>query len=121
HARANPTPEPEQPPVEVSGDVAEDLEGTWIGRPEIATIDYDITLEFTRNEDGSVNGYLVGTTFGDINQPFRNFGIEDRLMNFTMPNINPWSFTGEILDGDTLTGVLTSAQGVVKVTFSPAD
>ena len=31
------------------------------GTPRIATIDYDIFLEFTKNPDGTVQGKLIGT------------------------------------------------------------
>ena len=64
HERANPTPEPPQPPVQVGPGVADALAGRWVGRPRIATIDVDIELEFTKNADGTVNGKLIGTNLG---------------------------------------------------------
>ena len=64
HERANPTPEPPQPPVQVAAGVADALAGRWVGRPRIHTIDVDIELEFTKNADGTVNGKLIGTNLG---------------------------------------------------------
>jgi hypothetical protein len=58
----------------VEADIANALAGMWVGRPRIATIDYDIELEFTRNADGAVVGKLIGTTLpkeGKIDKPLR--------------------------------------------------
>src|SRR5690606_32247200 len=66
YERANPTPEAEQPPAEAPAATAEALEGRWVGRPRIPTIDLDIELEFTTNPDGTVTGKLIGTTLGEI-------------------------------------------------------
>src|SRR6266446_452295 len=49
--RANPQPETATP-IQVSEDVANALTGRWVGRPSIATIDYDIEVEFSRSADG---------------------------------------------------------------------
>jgi hypothetical protein len=116
HERANPTPEPPQPPVQVSPGVADALAGRWVGRPRIATIDVDIELEFTKNADGTVNGKLIGTNLGRIDRALRQFTIADNTVYFTLPNVDPWRFSGDLGDG-TMTGVVASAQGGVPVTF----
>jgi hypothetical protein len=116
HERANPTPEPPQPPVQVAAAVADALAGRWVGRPRIATIDVDIELEFTKNADGTVNGKLIGTNLGAIDRPLRQFTIVDNTVYFTLPNVDPWRFSGELGDGS-ITGVVASAQGGVPVTF----
>jgi hypothetical protein len=121
YRRANPTPEPPQPPVEVAAEIADLLDGRWVGRPRIATIDVDIELEFTKNADGTVNGRLIGTNLGAIDKPFRNFRIDGRQMSFTLPNVDPWSFNGQITEDGTITGAVGSAQGGAPVTFSPSD
>src|SRR5262249_22838453 len=59
--RANPQPETAAP-VQVEADVANALAGRWVGRHRIATIDYDVELEFTKNADGAIVGKLIGTT-----------------------------------------------------------
>ncbi|MDX1561359.1 MAG: hypothetical protein R3305_00435 [Gammaproteobacteria bacterium] len=119
--RANPTPEPPQPPVEVTASLADTLDGRWVGRPRIPTIDVDIELEFTKNDDGTVNGRLIGTTLGEIDKPLRNFTIDGRVMRFTLPNVDPWSFAGEITEDGEIAGFVTSAQGGLPVTFRPVD
>jgi hypothetical protein len=116
HERANPTPEPPQPPVQVAAGVADALAGRWVGRPRIATIDVDIELEFTKNADGTVNGKLIGTNLGRIDRPLRGFTVANNTVYFTLPNVDPWRFSGELGDG-TMTGVVASAQGGVPVTF----
>jgi hypothetical protein len=116
HERANPTPEPAQPPVKVAAGVADSLAGRWVGRPRIATIDVDVELEFTKNADGTVNGKLIGTNLGRIDRPLRQFAIADNTVYFTLPNVDPWRFSGDLGDG-TITGVLASSQGGVPVTF----
>ena len=116
HERANPTPEPPQTPVQVGPGVADSLAGRWVGRPRIATIDVDIELEFTKNADGTVSGKLLGTNLGRIDRTLRGFTIADRTVYFTLPNVDPWRFSGDIGDG-TITGVVASAQGGVPVTF----
>jgi hypothetical protein len=116
HERASPTPEPPQPPVRVSAEVAAALAGRWIGRPEIHTIDVDIELQFTRNADGTVDGKLIGTNLGRIDRALRQFAVADRVVYFTLPNVDPWRFSGDLRDG-TLSGVVASAQGGVPVTF----
>jgi hypothetical protein len=117
YERANPTPEPEQPPVEVSASVAGALAGRWVGRPEIATIDLDIEIEFTRNADGTVDGRLIGTTLGEIDQPLRAFTVDGRTVSFTFPNVDPWSVSGELGVDGTIDGVVYSIQGGMPVTF----
>jgi hypothetical protein len=120
HERANPTPEPDQQPLEVPASIADALAGTWIGRPEIATIDLDIEIEFIRNADGTVNGQLIGTTLGEIDKPFRDFAIDGRQVSFTLPNVDPWSVSGELSDNGTIDGVVYSIQGGMPVTFRRA-
>jgi hypothetical protein len=120
HERANPTPEPPQPPVTVAAGLADTLAGRWVGRPRIHTIDVDIELEFTKNADGTVNGKLIGTNLGHIDRPLRGFTIVDRTMYFTLPNVDPWRFSGDIREGGTIDGVVASAQGGVPVTFRRA-
>jgi hypothetical protein len=120
YERANPRPEPEQEPIEVTPSVASALAGRWIGRPRIATIDLDIEVEFTRNSDGTLNGQLIGTTLGAINQPLRNFRVEGQQVNFTFPNVDPWSVAGELSDEGTIVGVVFSIQGGAPITFTRA-
>lgn len=120
YERANPTPEPAQEPIEVAASVANALAGRWVGRPRIATIDLDIELEFTRNADGTVNGKLIGTTLGAIDKPFRDFAIDGRQVSFTLPNVDPWSVSGELTDDGTIEGVVFSIQGGMPVTFRRA-
>ncbi|MGB7214990.1 MAG: hypothetical protein WBE98_08120, partial [Gammaproteobacteria bacterium] len=119
YERANPTPEPEQAPVAVSADVAKALNGRWVGRPRIVTVDLDIELEFTDNGDNTVNAKLIGTTLGEINKPLRDLTIDGRVVRFTLPNIDPWRFQGELTADGTLQGIVASAQGSLPVTFRP--
>jgi hypothetical protein len=116
HERANPTPEPPQAPVHVAASVAATLAGRWVGRPQIHTIDVDLELEFLRNADGTINGKLIGTNLGRIDRALRQFAIVDSTVYFTLPNVDPWRFSGELGDG-TMTGVVASGQGGVPVTF----
>jgi hypothetical protein len=124
--RRNPPAEPEPRPAQVMPDIANALAGKWSGRPRLATVDYDIYLEFTRNADGTVQGRLIGTnlkTFRGrvtptINKPLRDFTVKDRRMTFELPNTQPWTFTGDVsADGAAITGSLNSAQGSLPVTF----
>ena len=117
YERAHPTPEPAQPAVTVGAGVADALAGTWVGRPRIVTIDVDIQLQFTKNRDGTVNGKLIGTNLGKIDKPLRNFKIMDKTVSFTLPNIDPWSFQGELKPDGGLTGVVFSSQGGLPVSF----
>jgi hypothetical protein len=126
HERENPAAEDPVKTAHVPADVATALAGRWTGRPRIATIDYDIFLEFTRNTDGTIQGKLIGTnlkTFRGkvdptIDKPLREFTMKDRRMNFELPNTQPWTFAGELsADGTSLTGTLNSAQGGMPVTF----
>jgi hypothetical protein len=125
HERANPPAEPSTP-VQAPADVANALAGRWSGRPRVATVDYDMFLEFTTKPDGMVQGKLIGTnlkTFRgrvqpNIDKPLRDLTINDRRLNFQLPNTQPWTFAGELsADGSSLTGTLNSAQGGVPVTF----
>jgi hypothetical protein len=120
YERANPTPEPDQEPVEVAASVADALTGRWLGRPRIATIDLDIELEFTRNADGTVNGRLIRTTLGAIDKPLRELAIDGRQVSFTLPNVDPWSVSGELTDDGTIEGIVFSIQGGMPVTFRRA-
>jgi hypothetical protein len=118
--RANPTPEPVQDPVQVGEAMAAMLDGRWVGRPRIATIDLDIEIEFTDNGDGTVNGRLIGTNLGQINKPLRDFRVDGQRMSFTFPNADPWRFGGEIdMQAQAISGATSSAQGGVPVTFEP--
>jgi hypothetical protein len=123
HERANPVKE-EARPIQVSADIANALAGRWVGRPEIKTIEYDIELEFVKNADGTIVGKLVQTTLPDprepkpIDQPLRDFVMKDRRMNWQFPNTQPWGFAGELsADGTAITGVTSSAQGGIRITF----
>jgi len=124
--RDHPDPEPPAKAAQVSADVANALAGRWTGRPRLATIDYDIFLEFTKNADGTVQGKLIGTnlkTFrGKVSQtidkPVRDFTMKDRRMDFEFPNTQPWTFAGELSsDGTSLIGTVNSAQGGMPITF----
>jgi hypothetical protein len=126
HERQNPPQEPPAKIAAVTPDIAAALSGKWTGRPRLATVDYNIFLEFTRNADGTVQGKLIGTdlkTFGGkvpatINKALRDFTIKDRVMTFEFPNTQPWTFSGELsADGTTLTGTVNSAQGGMPITF----
>jgi hypothetical protein len=126
YEREHPTPEEPVKPAQVSADVANALAGRWSGRPRLATIDYDIFIEFTKNADGTVQGTLIGTnlkTFRGkvspiIDKPLRDLTLKDRRMNFEFPNTQPWTFAGELsADGSSLTGTVNSAQGGMPITF----
>ncbi len=118
HERENPAPEPPPAAAKVPAEVASALAGRWVGRPRIVTIDVDIELEFTRNADGTVQGKLIGTNLGRIDKGLREFRMDGRRMNFELPNTQPWTFAGELsADGAALTGVVSSAQGGMPVTF----
>ena len=118
--RANPKPEPAAP-IQVEPDVANALAGRWVGRPRIATIDYDIELEFTRNADGALVGKLIGTTLPQerkIDRPLRRFTVKDRQLNWEFPNTQSWNYAGELsADGTTIAGVMSSIQGGIRVEF----
>jgi hypothetical protein len=122
HERANPEPEPEVP-VQVPAGMADQLVGRWVGSPEIKTIDYDIIVEFTKKDDGTVVGKLVETTLPDprevpINKPLRGFSVKERRLTWTFPNTQTWGFNGELsADGRTISGVTNSAQGGVRLDF----
>ena len=116
HEREYPPPMPAEP-VEVPSDVAEALEGRWIGRPRIATVDLDIELEFEKRGAGTVVGTLVGTSLGEIARPLQRVVIAGRTLEFELPNWQPWAFAGALIDERTLRGVLSSEQGGVPVTF----
>jgi hypothetical protein len=61
HERENPPPEPDPNKVQVAPEIANQLVGRWVGKPEIPTIDYNIEIEFVKNADGTVQGKLIGT------------------------------------------------------------
>ena len=119
HERAHPPPMPEEP-LDMAAAVADALEGRWIGRPRIVTIDLDIELEFTKRADDVVVGRLVGTTLGEIDRPLRSVAFSDGVLKFELPNWQPWSFAGQLTDDGTLVGVVGSEQGGVPVTFTRA-
>jgi hypothetical protein len=117
YERAHPRPEPPQPPVKVSEEVASLLAGVWVGTPKIPTIDVNIEIEFTKNKDGTVNGKLIGTNLGKIDKPLRNFKIDGRQINFTFPNVDPWNVSAKLTDNGTIEGMVFSIQGGTTVTF----
>jgi hypothetical protein len=117
YARAHPKPEPKQPPVEVTPDVAAALAGHWVGTPRIVTIDDNIEIEFTKNADGTLNGQLIGTNFGKIDKPLRDFKIDGKQVSFTFPNVDPWRASVKLTDDGNLTGDIFSIQGTMPVTF----
>jgi hypothetical protein len=120
--RANPTPEPVQAPVQVGDQVAAMLAGRWVGQPDVHVMDYDIEIEFSDNGDGTVNGRLIGTTLPDgrIDQPLRDFRVDDGAISFTFPNADPWSYSGTIsVEDRSITGFTRSAQGGVELNFHP--
>jgi hypothetical protein len=116
YERANPTPEVAQP-VQVPPEIADALAGRWVGRPDIATIDVDIELEFTKNRDGTVLGKLIGTNLGEIAKPLRNLTVKERTVSFQLPNVQPWNIAGEVTEEGTIVGVVSSIQGGAPVTF----
>jgi hypothetical protein len=103
--------------VEVSREVADALEGRWVGRPRIVTLDLDIELEFLKRSGNVIAGRLIGTSLGAIGEPLRRVRVEDRSLRFELPNWQPWSFAGELTGDGTIAGVLSSEQGGVPVTF----
>ena len=126
HERENPPAEPPAQSAQVAPTVADALAGRWTGQPKLATIDYNIFLEFTKRADGTVVGRLIGTdlkTFGGktpqtINKALRGFTVKDRRLDFEFPNTQPWTFAGELAaDGRTITGTVNSAQGGMPITF----
>lgn len=116
YEREHPTPIAEER-VTVPREIAALLEGRWVGRPRIVTLDLDIELEFVRSSDDALVGRLIGTTLGEVGQPLREVSMQDRLLRFELPNWQPWSFAGELTDAGTIAGVLSSEQGGVPVTF----
>jgi hypothetical protein len=118
--RANRRPETAAP-IQVEAEVANALAGTWVGRPRIATIDYDIEVEFTRTADGAVVGRLIGTTLPreeKIDKPLKRFTVKGRQLNWEFPNTQSWNFAGELsADGTTITGVTSSIQGGIRLEF----
>src|SRR5690606_35167554 len=112
YERENPATIPEER-VDAPAHVADALEGRWVGRPSIATLDLDIELSFTRQPDGAIVGRLIVTTLGEIDQPLTQVHIDDRALVFELPNWQPWAFVGELMDDGTIVGVLSSEQGGV--------
>jgi hypothetical protein len=41
-----------------------------------------------------VEGRLIGTTLGEINQPLRSLSIENGILRLELPNWQPWGFAG---------------------------
>jgi hypothetical protein len=128
HERQNPEAEPANPAtdakdqvVRLAPDAAKSLAGRWVGRPRLATIDYDIEVEFSANADGTVIGKLIRTTLPKeqpVNQAFRNFRINGRQMSWEFPNTQSWNYAGELAaDGTSINGVTNSAQGGIPLTF----
>ena len=108
-------------PIQVEADMANALAGHWVGRPRIATIDYDIEIEFTKNADGAVVGKLIGTTLPKetkIDKPLRRFTVKGRRLDWEFPNTQSWNFAGELsADGTTIKGVTGSIQGGIPLEF----
>jgi len=105
-------------PIKGLSEVVNALNGRWVGRPRIVTVDLDIELEFSKNIDGTLQGKLIGTSLGKIDKPLRDFTMDGRRMNFELPNTQPWTFDGELsADGTTIVAVLNNIQGNVPVTF----
>jgi hypothetical protein len=105
-------------PIKGLSEVVNALNGQWVGRPRIVTVDLDIELEFTTNADGTVQGKLIGTSLGKIDKPLRDFAVDGRRINFELPNTQPWTLDGELsADGTTIVAVLNNIQGNVPVTF----
>ena len=117
YERANPPPEDPQQPVAVSAELQNLLPGRWVGRPDIDTLDYDIEIEFTRNPDGTISGKLIGSDFGPINKPLRQFRITEPQISWQFPNIQAWSFSGIINEDGVIQGSTNSAQGAVWLDF----
>ncbi len=115
------TQAPPLPPVEAQAEVAEALDGRWVGSPRIATIDYDIELRFIRHENGSVSGRLIGTTLGEIDRPLEGLRINGRQLEFTLPNVDPWDAAMTLTEEGTLEGSVFSIQGPLPVTFRRID
>jgi hypothetical protein len=116
HERAHPAPIPAEP-VEVPASVADALEGTWIGRPRIETLDLSLRLRFTKQLDGRIVGKLMGTNLGRIDKPLKSVRIEKGALTFELPNWQPWRFAGRLTKQGTIAGALISSQGGVPVTF----
>jgi hypothetical protein len=126
HERANPPPEPVQAPIEVTAEVADALVGRWVGRPDIATIDVDIEIEFTRNANGTLQAKLIGTNLGEIDKPLRSATsfdgttapiVDGRVIRFELPNIQPWTVGGDLTADGAIVGFVSSIQGGAPVTF----
>jgi hypothetical protein len=118
--RANPQRETAAA-VAADADVVNALAGRWVGRPRIATIDYDIDLEFAKSGEGAVIGTLIGTTLpkeDKVDRPLKRFTIKGRQIGWEFPNTQPWNFAGELsADGTAITGVISSIQGGIQVEF----
>ena len=118
--RANP-PKETATPVPADAEVANALAGTWVGRPRIPTIDYDIELRFAKSGDGAVVGTLIGTTLPNertIDRPLKRFTVKGRQISWEFPNTQPWNFAGELsADGSAIAGVISSIQGGIQVAF----
>jgi hypothetical protein len=121
-AAGGPPPAPQ--PVKISPEFAKQIAGRWVGRPQLAVMDYDIEIEFTPQPDGTLMGRLIQTTLPDprepkpINKAFRNFTLVDRRLGWTFPNTQEWTYTGELsADGTAITGATNSAQGGILLTF----
>ena len=82
YEREHPAAEPAPKTAMVSAPLADALAGRWVGKPEIATVDYNVFIEFNKT-DGGVQGKLIGTdlkTFRGkvnptINKPLRDLTI----------------------------------------------
>jgi hypothetical protein len=116
YERENPKDFPEIP-LEVSPELARQLEGRWVGSPDIYVFDLEIELEFQRQGDGTVVGHLIGSVLGDINRPLQGARIADRRLNFTLPNWQTWNFGGDVTE-DGIVGFVSSSQGSFPVTFT---
>jgi hypothetical protein len=111
YERAHPEAEPAQKPVEVAPSVADALAGTWVGSLEhMITVDEQVKLQFTKNANGTVNAKLIGTNFGKVDKPLRQFKMDGKKIRFSTPQDQPWSFSGELMDDGTIRGSFTSIE-----------
>ncbi len=111
------SPEPAQTPVTVPADVASLLAGKWVGTPKIPTVDDNIELEFTKNKVGHRERQVGRHEFRQDRQAAAELQGRRPQVDFTFPNVDPWSVSGKLGDDGTITGIVFSIQGGTTVTF----